>query len=43
MSYFPLPQEYSGQIKVVKVEHDKNPELIAKYKVSPAFCMQNFE
>ncbi|KXZ54939.1 hypothetical protein GPECTOR_3g109 [Gonium pectorale] len=26
-------KEYDGKLKVVKIEHDKNPELIAKYKV----------
>ncbi|GLC33920.1 hypothetical protein PLESTB_000818000 [Pleodorina starrii] len=26
-------KEYGGKLKVVKIEHDKNPELIAKYKV----------
>lgn len=26
-------QEYGGRIKVVKVEHDANPKLIAQYKV----------
>ncbi|KAG1679949.1 hypothetical protein FOA52_007013 [Chlamydomonas sp. UWO 241] len=26
-------KEYQGGLKVVKVEHDGNPELIAKYKV----------
>jgi hypothetical protein len=29
-------QEYAGKMKVVKVEHDKNPKLIEKYKASRA-------
>jgi len=29
-------QEYAGQLKVVKVNHTPNPELIAKYKVGAA-------
>ncbi len=28
-----IPQDYNGAIKVVKVEHDANPKLIAEYKV----------
>jgi hypothetical protein len=31
-------QEYAGKLKVVKVEHDKNPKLIEKYKVSVTGC-----
>ncbi|EFJ50316.1 hypothetical protein VOLCADRAFT_58287 [Volvox carteri f. nagariensis] len=26
-------KEYNGKLKVVKIEHDSNPQLIAKYKV----------
>ncbi|KAL6757547.1 thioredoxin-like protein [Haematococcus lacustris] len=26
-------KEYAGAVKVVKIEHDSNPKLIAKYKV----------
>ena len=30
-----LDKEYNGAVKVVKVEHDANPQLIAEYKVRP--------
>ncbi|KAG2424651.1 hypothetical protein HXX76_014375 [Chlamydomonas incerta] len=26
-------KEYGGKLKVVKIEHDANPKLIAQYKV----------
>lgn len=26
-------QEYKGRLKVVKIDHDGNPELISEYKV----------
>ena len=29
-----VEKEYNGAVKVVKVEHDANPKLIADYKVS---------
>ncbi|GIL60522.1 hypothetical protein Vafri_15070 [Volvox africanus] len=28
-----VEKEYNGKLKVVKIEHDSNPQLIAKYKV----------
>ncbi len=33
-------QEYGGKLKVVKVEHDKNPQLIAQYKVGRGVISQ---
>lgn len=28
-----MKQEYDGRLKIVKIDHDTNPELIEEYKV----------
>lgn len=28
-----MKQEYEGRLKIVKIDHDANPEIIQKYKV----------
>ena len=37
-----VEKEYNGAVKVVKVEHDANPKLIADYKVCVRSSVQDF-